>query len=825
MIRIGLVGQPNCGKSTLFNMLTGARQHVANYPGVTVDVKRGAFKLDGETYQVIDLPGVYSMTSYSLEETVTRDSVLSGEADFVVNVLDSSNLKQGLYLTVQLIEMGVPLILALNMADVAEGRGLKIDAGKLSELLGVPAVRTVGNKLRGKAELLEAIKAKSWKKSDMKPLDYGDLSEAVEELTKAIEGVSGLAFPPLWGAVKLLENDSQVEDILKATPAGPGILEAAEKHKKKFFEEIGDTSAAEVGLRRHTAVSAVLNQIQSKSRIGPSMTDRADRIVVHRVFGPIILLGVFYLLYYLSINRGYKLTEYFGPVLRRIELYATMILPKGGLLTDGLLRDLGMSVVIALNAVLNYVPIFLVLFACIAVLEDLGYMPRIAFILDRALRRFGLQGQSTLPLILGGVFVGGCAVPGVMATRVIADEKARLATILVVPMMNCLAKVPLYSLLIGAFFADISASMMVFISTITLFMALCAAKVLTMTVLKNKPSAPFIMELPPYHIPTLRGVVLRSVERTLIFVKKIGTIVAAVTVGIFFLTRFPGAQEDVVQSCQADVNKAAQDFRSAIADTRFAPLVATDEGMEELIDAMDRTKRAIFAGVAKSNLVNYLPSSTHFADLYDVSKSKDPDVRKVNKEWRAFLAARGRARKRLSDDVLNRSVLGRIGQFLEPVTKYAGFNWKVNVSLLSALAAKESTVATLGLLYKPADESPNGSIAHGLQSEDGYTPLHALALMIFMALYPPCLATLVMVKVEAGSWRWVGLSLLFPTVLGLLFGSLIFSGGRALGLNGPQMVIVFSVFVAICTVVLGMIKPKNQLLELRKDSPEPAAGD
>lgn len=817
MARLALVGQPNCGKSTLFNMLTGARQHVANYPGVTVDIKKGAFKLDGETVEVIDLPGVYSLTSYSNEERVTRDYLLSGGADFVVNVLDSSNLKQSLYLTVQLMEMKVPLILALNMADIAKGRGIIVDKAKLEELLGLPVVETVGNKLKGKKELLEAIKTKAWRVSDKDLVDYSALEAQLASLQKDLTdlGEDKLGWPVRWGALKLLENDQAVRERLEEVgEKGVALLEKTRALQEAFEAETDETTAGEVGVARHTTIARALKQVQQKVKQGPSLTDRVDKIVVHRFFGPLILLGVVYLLYYLSIDRGYKLSGYFQPWLSRLEFYVGILAPQSGVLEEGLLRGLLLNVIIGINSVLTYIPIFLILFACVAVMEDMGYMPRVAFILDRMLRRFGLQGQSTLPLILGGVFVGGCAVPGIMATRVIADERARLATILTVPLLNCQAKIPLYTMLIGAFFGPYKPGMMVFISTITLFMALCAAKLLTLSVLRKQPSAPFIMELPPYHMPTLRGVIIRSVERTWIFVKKIATVVAAVSVGVFLLTHFPTLSKTSMEGYQAQMDAALEKFRQGISATRFAEAASTEEGMEQLIDAQERVRKASFAGIGKAAAMKYISDSNPFKDVVNPAV-KDDDSKTVGKEWRKLFTARAKVQKAMRDELLNNSVLGRIGRFIEPVTKYAGFNWKVNVGLLAALAAKESTVATLGMLYMPA-EGEAGSITEGLQTEHGYTPLHALALMIFMALYPPCMAALIMVKMEAGSWKWPLLALLFPIALGLLVASAIFTLGNAFGLSGIQATVWFSVIVVALTIALGAYMPKDKMLEARK---------
>lgn len=806
MTTLALVGQPNCGKSTLFNMLTGARQHVANYPGITVDIKKGKCTLtEGTVCEVVDLPGIYSLTSYSNEEVVTRDFILNNQVDLVINVLDSSNLKQGLYLTVQLIEMGISLLLALNMADVADRRGLDVDAEKLSALLNIPVVQTVGNRSKGRNELLEAIETYQRPVALTSPVNYEDLEELIVELTGRIAELSThLKFPPRWGAIKLLEADSMVRQALEeAGPEGEYILNRADVLSNAFAEKIGDSTAGEIGISRHHSIAPLLKKIQKQGNAKSSLTDRIDQIVVHRFIGPLLLLGIIYLLYELSIIQGYKLTNYMIPWLSRAEFLIGMVLPQAGIIEEPVLRALVLGVVAAINSVLVYIPIFLILFACIAFLEDVGYMPRIAFILDRVLRRFGLQGQSTLPLILGGVFVGGCAVPGVMATRVIADERARIATILVVPLMNCLAKIPLYTLLLGAFFVGVETIMMVFISTITLFIALCAAKLLTLSFLRHKPSAPFIMELPPYHVPTVQGIVLRAYERTWIFCKKIGTVVVAVTIVVFFLTNYPSNPKKVMEAFLVTSEKNVNDFRSSIQATRFAPLVADDSGMVAMIDVFERDRKARLSSIAPADILKYMPNSSPFIDLVDPKHNNEDDVKTVKRAWRKYSGLRLRLIKQATENRLNNSALGQLGQWLTPITKFAGFNWKVNVSLLSALAAKESTVATLGMLYRPS-----GSIQEGLVDDEGYTALHALALMIFMSLYPPCLAALIMVKVETGGWKWPIISLLFPTGLGLLFASIIFTGGSWLNLSGVQSAATFYALILFLTVMLGLNTPK-----------------
>nr|WP_321502338.1 ferrous iron transport protein B [uncultured Dethiosulfovibrio sp.] len=806
---VALAGQPNCGKSTIFNMLTGARQHVANYPGVTVDIKKGKYGHDGRSFEVVDLPGTYSLTSFSSEEMVARDFLLSREAGTVLDVVDCSNLRRSLYLTFQLLEMELPLVVVLNMADVASSRGVPVDSKAMSEVLGLPVIETVGNRNKGVKELKALISSMAKEGVADFRIDYGPLERSIDELSKAIEDLDGFSLPPRWAAIKLLESDQSVAEKLRLVgDKGQLVVEKASLLSQAFTASQDEDPRAHIGLCRHLRAEEVesLCIVDSGSTKIP-WTDRIDSVVVHRVAGPIVLLGVIYGLYELAIVQGYKATEYLVPWLSRFESLVSSLLPPSGILIDPLARSLVLGVVTAVNSVLIYIPIFLILFACIALLEDIGYMPRMAFILDRLFRRFGLHGQSTLPLILGGVFVGGCAVPGVMATRVIADEKARLGTILIVPLMNCMAKIPLYTLLISVFFAGHGGAMMIFISTITIIIALGVAKVLSLTVLKGKESAPFVMELPSYHIPTFRGVITRSVERTWLFVKKVGTVVVAVAVLVFFLINYPPLSEGEMDQYSSRMDGIVASFREAISKTPYAKVLGTDEGLERMIGYMEQHKKARMSGSSRENLDKKFESlDQELFPLVASSRSREPEIRSVNRAFGLFRRDRAFLLKEMADARTNGSWLGRAGKVLVPFTKYAGFDWKVNVALLSSLAAKESSVATLGMIYRPVD-SEHTTLEEGIKQDGGFSPLHALALMVFMALYPPCVATLIMVKVESGSWKWALLSLFYPIVLGIVCASLIFTGGQALGLSGFSATWVFYGLALMITLFLGTIDP------------------
>ena len=413
-IIVAVAGQPNSGKSTIFNLLTGARQHVANYPGVTVEKKTGVFKFQGDSIELIDLPGTYSLTSYTLEERIARDFILHERPKLVVDIVDASNLERNLYLTFQLVEMGIPLVIDLNMMDVAKSRGIEIDIDELSRELGIPVIPTIGNRGRGKKELQKAIRdvANGDIQSNSIRINYGDALEPVlSSLEERLSEESALSqsYPLRWLAVKLMEGDSEAERLVKErSEDGRQILDYVERERESFVSQYKEAPEKVIAQRRYLAAEKIAESaIKRKKEIILTLSDKIDKVVCHKVFGFIILAAVIYGLYELSIVQGYNITNYTWPILASFRKFVANILPPEGFIFDPLLRSVPLGVIDGIVAVLNYVPIFLILFALIAILEDTGYMARMAFILDRILRHFGLHGQSTLPYILGGVYVGG----------------------------------------------------------------------------------------------------------------------------------------------------------------------------------------------------------------------------------------------------------------------------------------------------------------------------------------------------------------------------------------------------------------------------------
>jgi ferrous iron transport protein B len=709
---VALAGQQNAGKFTLFNMLTGANQHIANYPGVTVDKKTGYYRHQGVKVETVDLPGTYSLTSFSLEERVTRDFLVSEKPDVIVNVVDASSLKRSLYFTFQAMEMDIPVVVALNMMDVAERNGIQLEVSKLEHRLGVTVVPTVGRRGKGKEALRDAILAAAERETHT-PLriSYEELEPVIEELQAGIDRTDLAArYPSRWLAVKLIEGDSEAERIVgEALGTSSSELQTSQQIRAAFEEE-HDLSVADymVGCRDNLASSIIETCVRETRQGKTTLTDMIDRVVLNRFAAPVFLIATVFIIYQLSIVKGYDLTHYWWPVLAKFRSIVAGLLPDAGLLEDPYIRSMGLWMVDSANALLNYIPIFLILFALIAILEDSGYMARIAFILDKLFHSFGLHGQSTLPYILGGVFAGGCAVPGVMATKGIPDQQSRMATILTVPYMNCLAKVPFYTLLINVFFAPYKSWAMLFLSTITIFVALLVARLLTATILKSMETAPFVMELPKYHPPTIFGVGQRAIERTWQYIKKVGTIVVAVSVCVFTLLQFPGVGKEKMEGFQAEIQKAVAAFQKKTRSGSYADRFADQASVLSLINIYNdyKTAKLTVKGADASRALDARFQSNH-PDMFVFLKPKnDKDAKIVSKALRRLSQKRKALRHQIKQEQIQTSFLGMIGRSLEPITRLAGFDWKINVAILSSFAARESSVATIGVLYQQgADEN------------------------------------------------------------------------------------------------------------------------
>lgn len=810
-----LAGQPNSGKSTIFNMLTGARQFVANYPGVTVEKKVGYFSQDAVKVELVDLPGTYSLTSYSMEERVARDFILDDEPSVVLNVVDASNLRRNLYLTMQLLEMDIPLVVDLNMIDVARKKGYEIDHAELSELLGVPVVVTDGKRGKGREEVRELLARSSDEPGPASPFrpEYGPLEPAIGRLQRLISLDQGLQdrCPPRWLAIKLLEGDENALALAKKHSTGWEVLSNLLENELKDFErDYTIFPAQHIAFKRHETSDSIAGRVlTTKHETMRSFTERADAVLCNRFTGPIIMCAVFYCLFELAVNQGGRLAAMVTPYLGQAQAFLEGLLPAPGYMHEPLITSLGSWFMISVSALLVYIPQFFILFALVAILEDVGYMPRMAFMLDRIFKRFGLHGNSTLPFILGGIYVGGCAVPGVMACRAVPDERARLATILTVPLMNCLAKTAFYIMLVGAFFPSHQAGAMFFISTITLIMALPIARLLTMTVLKGRETAPFIMEMPTYHLPTVRIVLTRAFERIWVYIKKVLTIVAAVAVVIWALLQFPGI--NAAQRVEFDQRAATAltKFEKAIAGSPLDKAINSEADLMALFAFREdyRAEKAASAGDRQASKAVDAKFKALNPVFFQAVKQRSSKAYKAFNRLRKTRSAIWRERQQAR---INSSLLGRVGQLLEPVSKYAGFDWRVNVAMLSSFAARESATATFKALYGIGNDGKYvGAAMRNSAGGEQITALNATALMLFMALFPPCLATIIMVRVATRRTGWMLFAFAYPSVLGILVAMMVYSGGGALGLSGWEAMWAFYGLALLFALFMGALPVKQ----------------
>lgn len=565
-IHITLAGNPNSGKTTLFNHLTGARQHVGNYPGVTVDKKEGIYSAFDNEFRVIDLPGTYSLTAYSVEELVARDYLVNEKPDVVINIVDASNLERNLYLTCQFLELGVPMVIALNMIDVAEKRGISIDTARLSELLGIPVVPLIARSGHGVDKLFkEILNIYSQKDHPATLLRYGsDIDQFLQEAVPLIEEHKLLTstYPSRWTGLKILENDEQILD--KAQKADSSLTAQLVTKSEELTHHLQSTvdayPEAIIADHRYGFIKSILRQgVMSRTydidRLYTS--DRIDKIVTNRVVGPLIMAAILFGLYSFTFSYSTFLVDWLGSFFELLRGAVETALP------DGPLKSMVISGVIdGMGGVLGFVPIIMFMFFGIAVLEDSGYLARVAFMMDRIFHFFGLHGSSVMPFIVSGGIAGGCAVPGVMATRTLRSPKERMATLLTVPFMNCGAKLPVLTLLIGAFFSAHQARYMFLATMAAWLVALVAAKFLRMTVLKGE-STPFVMELPPYRFPTLRGLCIHTWERTWQYIKKAGTVILGISILLWAMMTYPGLS--------IDQKNVFNDMRAQVVSTEHTP--------------------------------------------------------------------------------------------------------------------------------------------------------------------------------------------------------------------------------------------------------------
>lgn len=564
-IRIALAGNPNVGKTVIFNGLTGARQHVANWPGVTVEKKEGRYTYDGVEVEVVDLPGTYSLSPYSIDEKIARDYVVEERPDVVVDIVDASNLERNLYLTAQLLETGANVVVALNIMDEAEAKGMRIDAARLSDILGVPVVPMVAVKGVGFKELKDAIYEEAMKpgKRRRATVGYGKAEEFIASLEKEIEGCPELErYERRWLAIKLLENDSEVIQKVRGYGCSE-LVRKAEDTRNIFEKELGDPETYFAD-KRYEFIGSILGSVLTKVGKGWTFSDMLDKVLVHRVFGIPIFLSLMWAAFQFTFSVS-------APFSDAIDLFFSWLGEvASGSIMDPALRSLVVDGIIGgLGSVIVFIPPIFFLFFALSLMEDSGYLARAAFVMDKAMYKVGLAGKSFVPMLIGF----GCNVPAIMATRSIEDQKDRLLTILVNPLMSCSARLPVYVLFAGAFFAGIEGSVIFSMYLLGIALAVIIALLLRKIIFKGAPS-PLILEMPPYRTPTLKSTAIHMWERGSMFLKKAGTIIFLGVLVIWFLSTYPGGPgSDIETSYVATLGHWLQpifapmgwDWRAAVA--------------------------------------------------------------------------------------------------------------------------------------------------------------------------------------------------------------------------------------------------------------------
>ncbi len=710
-INVALVGNPNCGKTSLFNIASGAHEHVGNYSGVTVDAKEGFFDFQGYHFRIVDLPGTYSLSAYTPEELYVRKHIIEETPDVIINVADSSNLERNLYLTTQLIDMNVRMVIALNMYDELEASGNKLDYTKLSQLTGVPMVPTVCRRGEGidklfhviigiyeggdflsqkgeiRSEILEELR--DWHKTYVPDHEFGshkeeeearprgymrhihinhgpELERSIEEVKRAISQNESIRhkYSTRFLSIKLLENDKEIENFISTLPNGKEIIAIRNKEALRIRKVMNEDSEQAITDAKYGFITGALKETFTDNHLEKEQTTRViDSIVTHRIWG----YPIFFLFLYIMFEGTFVLGDY---PMQGIEWLVDQL---GNLIrnnmTEGPLKDLLIDGIIGgVGGVIVFLPNILLLYFFISILEDSGYMARAAFIMDKIMHRMGLHGKSFIPLIMGF----GCNVPAIMATRTIEDRKSRLITMLVNPLMSCSARLPIYLVMIGAFFPNYASFMLFCIYTAGILLAVVMARIFSKFLVKGEDS-PFVMELPPYRMPTSKSIMRHTWEKGAQYLKKMGGIIMIASIIIWFLGYYP--QHDAYES----------------------------------------------AAEQQEN-----------------------------------------------------SYIGQIGKAIEPVIKPLGFDWKLGIGLISGVGAKELVVSTLGVLYTNEGDMENVNLSDRIP----ITPLVALAYMLFVLIYFPCIATFAAIKQESGSWKWAIFTAGYTTGVAWLVAFAVFQIGN-----------------------------------------------
>ena len=657
-ISIALVGNPNCGKTSLFNHLSGGHEHVGNYSGVTVESKNGTFKYKGYRFTVTDLPGTYALSAYTPEELYVRRHIVERDPDVIVNVVAASNIERNLYLTTELIDISHSMVMALNMYDELEASGARLDYEQLGKMLGVPAVPVVARNGKGLEDLLDTIiDVYEGKDSRVRHIHINHsavIEQEIKNLSAEMKASEDLPkyFPPRYWAIKLLEKDKEITKLLSRCKDSVKWEEDAAKASKNIERLLNDDVETALTDEKYGFISGALQETYVPAKQpAEKKSSSIDRIVTGRWLGFPIFLLLMWLMFWATFNIGAYPQAWIESGMAWLGNWLS------GIMSDGMLKDLLVDGIIGgVGSVLVFLPQILILYMFISLMEDSGYMARAAFIMDKLMHKMGLHGKSFIPLIMGF----GCNVPAIMATRTIESRSSRLITILINPFMSCSARLPVFIVLAGTFFPKHAGTALFLLYLLGAAIAVLTAKLLRKLVF-GKDETPFVMELPPYRIPTAAATLRHMWDRSEQYLKKIGGVILIASIAVWFLSYFP-----------------RQDAQSAAT------------GQE------------------------------HY------------------------------------------SYLDRLGRGIEPVLRPLGLDWKAAVALVAGVPAKEVVASTLGVLYN-SEEEGGDNLSEKLLASGDFTLPSAVAFMIFILLYCPCIATVSAISNESGSWKWGAFSVIYNT--------------------------------------------------------------
>ena len=699
VIRVALVGNPNCGKTSLFNVASGSHEHVGNYSGVTVDAKEGRFEYKGYKFVLVDLPGTYSLSAYSPEELYVRKNLIDNVPDVVINVVDASNIERNLYLTAQVIDMNLKVVMALNMYDELKDKGDELDIKQLGYLLGMPVCPTVSRDGTGIPELFDTV-IKIYTQSDPKLARHIHINHGAE-LEKSIDRIKLLLqknqslrdkYSTRYLAIKYLEDDKDIEKIIDTLPNRDEIISARVIEEQRIIDLLHTNTESAIVDAKYAFIQGALAETYKPHQDATprkTVTDKIDAIVTNKWMAFPIFIAVLYLIFQTTFAVGDYPMQWIDWFVGKFgDFVATFM-------ADGWLKDLVVDGIISgVGSVLVFLPNILILYFFISLMEDSGYMSRAAFIVDKLMHKIGLHGKSFIPMVMGF----GCNVPAIMATRAIESRKSRMITIAIIPFMSCAGRLPIFVLLAGAFFPHNAALVLLGIYLLGIVLAILSAIVLSKFV--KDDDLPFVMELPPYRIPTAKAIWRHTWEKGQQYLQKMATTILICSVIIWFLGYFPKNKELM----------AAQEEYATLAQTPAGRLSANADEVD--VNAATVTKQELM---------------TRIDSLYAYQQEN--------------------------------SYIGQLGRMVSPALDPLGFNWKMDVGLLTGIAAKELVVSTLGVMYSEGAKVSEGhdmSEDTQLQSAlvNDVTPAAALSFMVFILLYFPCVATFVAIKNETGKWRW-----------------------------------------------------------------------